>query len=285
MTPPEVWADRHADSRPDHPGWSVRVVPNKYPALTSDPPSSFSIDQQSRSMPAVGVHEVIIESPDHLTNPALLNEGDFARILRAYRERIGNLRRDQRWRYVLVYKNQGDRAGATLEHIHSQLIALPFIPKQAEIEIANARTHHERTGRCIYCAMIQRELEEQRRIVATDERFIALCPYAPRFAFETWILPRSHAAAYERSDDDSIAALAGMLKQIVRRLDRLHKNPPFNYLMQSLPLDKTNGEHYHWHVELLPQLTRAAGFEWGSGFHINPVAPEEAARLLRNALI
>ncbi len=283
LTPPESWADRPPDSPPDRPGWSIRVVPNKYPAVTA---ADGAAEGQSADRSAgVGIHEVIIESAAHVAHLAALDAAQFQRIFHAYRGRLRALREDRRWRFFLIFKNQGERAGATLEHVHAQLLGLPFVPADVETELAGARAYYRSSARCFYCAMIERELQAQARVVTSTAAFIALCPVAPRFAFETWILPRVHAGVYEQADDSVIAALAQISRQLITALDRLRANPPFNYFIQSLPLADSEDAHYHWQLRLLPQFSRAAGFEWGSGIHINPVAPEVAARRLRDALI
>ena len=283
LTPPESWANRATDSQPNQPGWSVRIVPNKYPAVTIGDANGER--RATVGSTVAGVHEVIIESPAHVTNLAALDEQQFTRIFHAYRERLRAWSEDPRWRYRLIFKNQGARAGATFDHAHAQLIALPFIPADVEQELASARAHYRRDGRCYYCELVARELKAPARVVTSSAEFIALCPTAPRFAFETWILPRIHAAAFEETDQAKIAALAKILRHVIIALDRLQADQPFNYFLQSLSLDESEQAHYHWQLRLLPQFSRAAGFEWGSGMHINPVAPEDAARMLRNATI
>lgn len=285
MTPPEVWAQREGHTRPNTPGWRVRVVPNKYPALANRGRWSGRNDGLYESWQGLGVHEVIIESPNHVVNIGALSAAHFADILRAYRDRMRDLERDTRWGYVLLYKNQGEHAGATLKHIHSQLVALPTVPKEAVDELSGAKRHYESTGRCIYCAIIETEFYSGERLVAASESFVALCPFAARFAYEIWILPKNHAAAFEQSSDLDIVALAHLLRETVTRLNRALDNPPFNFFVHTMPVHETPSAHYHWHIEILPQLSRAAGFEWGTGSHMNSVAPEDAARLLRDAAV
>jgi UDPglucose--hexose-1-phosphate uridylyltransferase len=285
MTPPEIWAHRENNTQPDTPGWSVRVVPNKYPALASGGWWSDGEDGLYKSQGGFGTHEVIIESPDHVVDMGALSVEQFTKILRTYQERLRELQTDPRWRYLLLYKNHGTRAGATLEHIHSQLIALPAVPKEAADELNGAKKHFQSTGRCIYCEIIQREGERHERLVSQSEHFIAVCPFAPRFGYETWILPKNHAASFEQSTGEDIAALAHALSGLVSRLNRALNNPPFNYVIHSSPPQQAAMPYYHWHIEIMPQLTRAAGFEWGSGVYMNSIAPEDAARLLRDAVL
>ncbi|HEX9263215.1 MAG TPA: galactose-1-phosphate uridylyltransferase [Candidatus Binatia bacterium] len=283
MTPPEIWAHRENNTQADTPGWSVRVVPNKYPALESGGRWSAGDDSLYRSQAGFGTHEVIIESPDHVVDMGALSAEQFTKILRAYHRRTRELQTDPRWRYLLLYKNHGARAGATLEHIHSQLIALPAVPKEAADELNGAKKHFQSTGRCIYCEIIQREGERHERLVSQSEHFIAVCPFAPRFGYETWLLPKNHVAAFEQSREEDVTALAHALSDLVSRLNRALNNPPFNYVIHSSPPQQTALPYYHWHIEIMPQLTRAAGFEWGSGVYMNSITPEDAARFLRDA--
>jgi UDPglucose--hexose-1-phosphate uridylyltransferase len=281
LTPPEVWSSRLNEANANQPGWRVRVVPNKYPALSSSGHSEPSDDAFYQTQPGLGVHEVIVECPDHVTNMAELADDQVSEILRAYSERLVALRQDPRWRYSLIYKNQGDRAGATFEHLHSQLVALPSVPREALDEVAGAAAHFAASGRCIYCEMIARERNGGKRVVFDDEHFIALCPFAPRFAYETWILPKSHAAVFEESSAQDLSRCARDLRETIRRLNRALGNPPFNYFIHSLPAGGSAPESYHWHLEILPQISRAAGFELGTGSNINGVTPEAAAKVLR----
>ena len=284
LTPPEVWASRARDSQADRPGWRVRVVPNKYPALASGAQRDTSNDNFYQSQPGLGVHEVIVECPDHVTNLAELSDDQVADILLAYRERLTTLTSDPRWRYLLIYKNQGDRAGATFEHLHSQLLALPTVPREALDELAGAQAHFAASGRCIYCEIIERELVHRNRVIFAHDKFIALCPFAPRFAYETWILPRAHRAIFAASSAQELKDCAIALGETIRRLNRALDNPPFNFFIHSLPTDGSAPDSYHWHIEILPQLFRAAGFELGSGSNLNGVAPEAAAKLLHDVV-
>ena len=283
MTPPEVWAARHNPSVENGPGWTVRVVPNKYPALATDSEGKDSDDNFYESHAGLGAHEVIIESPSHDVSLASLSENQFAHIVQAYRARMRALSQDRRWRYALLYKNQGDRAGATLEHIHSQLIALPAMPKAALEESNGTKAHYQTTGRCIYCEIIEREEQGRERMIFEHENFVALCPFASRFAYETWILPKAHRAVFADSSAETIGDFARALRETITRLNRALGDAPFNYFIHSMPMDETATHHYHWQLKLLPQLSRAGGFEWGTGAHINSIAPEDAARLLRDA--
>ena len=285
MTPPEAWADRDSSTQANAPGWRVRVVPNKYPALEDNGEERAKTDGFYQSMNGAGVHEVIIESPDHVVNLSALSKEQFVDILCAYSARLRVLKNDRRWRYLLIYKNHGERAGATFEHVHSQLVALPFVPRKAQDEIDGVRKHSDVTRRCIYCDIIQRESEHGERLVSESDRFVALCPFAPRFGYETWILPKKHAANFERSSSADMTALAESLRGLIVKLNGVVENAPFNFVIHTAPNEEPANQYYHWHMEILPQLTRAAGFEWGTGVHMNSVAPEDAARLLRDGAL
>lgn len=281
LTPPEVWADRDPSTRTDRPGWSVRVVPNKYPAVADCSGWSRDEDRLYLSSSGFGVHEVIVESPEHIVNIAGVSTAQFRRILHAYRTRLRLWQNDPRWSYVFIYKNQGERAGATIEHIHSQLIALPLLPDEVGAEIAGLRSHFEETGQCLYCALVEREASSS-RLVLECGGFIAFCPFAPRFGYEVWVVPKVHGSSLAQASDAEIAALADLLRTLIAKLNCVQADAPFNYVIHSAPAGGVDA-NYHWNLKILPQFSRAAGFEWGSGMHMNPVTPEVAARVLRDA--
>jgi UDPglucose--hexose-1-phosphate uridylyltransferase len=279
MTPPEVLAYRGNGGAPNSAGWDVRVVPNKFPALegTLDRHGEGLFDR----MNGIGAHEVIIETPDHRKTLATMSEPEIERVLWAYRERMNDLKRDIRLRYILIFKNQGATAGATLEHAHSQLIALPIVPDYMRDEIDGARRHYTDKERCVFCDIIRQELAARRRVIHENGEIVALAPYAPRFPFETWILPKNHIARFEEAPRQQYESLARMIKSVLTRMDRALERPDYNMLIHSLPFSENAAELYHWHVEIIPKLTRTAGFEWGTGFYINPTSPEEATEVLR----
>lgn len=282
-TPPEVLSYRPDGSPPNSPGWQVRVVPNKFPALRIEgEPERRGVGLYDM-MNGVGAHEVIVETPNHELAMADLDDEALARVVWAYRERIADLKKDRRFRYVLIFKNHGAEAGASLEHSHSQLIALPIVPLNVVDELHGAREYFEYRERCVFCDIVRQAAEDPSRVVAEDRDFITLVPFASRFPFEMWVLPKRHAAAFEEVDESERASFARNLGGALRRLRRTVNDPPFNYTIHSAPLGQPEGGYYHWHLEILPKLTRVAGFEWGSGFYINPVPPEDAARFLREA--
>jgi len=283
MTPPEVLAFRSNGGGPNSASWDLRVVPNKFPALQVE----GTLDREGEGlfdrMNGIGAHEVIIEHPDHTKTLATMSEPEIERVLWAFRERMVDLKRDRRFRYILIFKNHGAAAGASLEHTHSQLIALPIVPDFVREELDGAKQHFAAKERCVFCDIIRQEIVAERRVIQEDAHVVAISPYAPRFPFETWILPRRHGARFEDAPRQEYEGLARMLKSVLGRMNRTLEHPSYNLIIHSSPFTEETSDYYHWHVELMPKLTRTAGFEWGTGFYINPTSPEEATEVLRNA--
>ncbi len=280
-TPGEIAAVREPNSVVDRTGWRVRVVPNKYPALESEGEWVRKSDGLYDMMDGVGVHEVIIESPRHICSTSELSETELAEVLCVYRDRLVELKQDHRLAYGMVFKNVGQAAGASLEHLHAQLIATPIVPINVWEEMTGSLEFYNYRGRCVYCDMIGRELEQKKRIVFETSEFVALCPFASRFAYETWILPKTHSSRYENIDSAAAGELSGMLKGVIEMLENVLEKPAYNYIIHTAPFDTNEAGHYHWHIEIMPRTSKAAGFEWGTGFYINPVPPEEATTALR----
>jgi len=204
-------------------------------------------------------------------------------VLWAFRDRILDLKKDRRFRYILIFKNQGEAAGASLEHSHCQLIALPIVPKRVREEVDGSKQYYTLKERCIYCDIIRQELDSQTRVVDQNDDFAILEPYAPRFPFETWILPKVHESSFEEGQSHSYENLAKILKVLLTRMDKVLVSPAYNLVIHTSPFMEPSNDYYHWHFEMMPRLTRVAGFEWGTGFYINPTPPEEAAQFLRDA--
>jgi UDPglucose--hexose-1-phosphate uridylyltransferase len=280
-TPPEILAGRAADSPANTPGWSYRVVPNKFPALRIEGELEPAGEGLYDRMNGVGAHEVVIETPDHDAAMARMAPEAVADVFLAFRERLVDLKKDPRFEYVLVFKNHGEAAGASLEHPHSQLIATPIIPIMVTEELAGSAVYWQMKERCVWCDVVRQERRDRRRLIAEAGGFVALSPFAPRFPFETWILPERHRSAFEESDVDELRALAAMVVNFLTRMDAVLGAPPFNFMLHTAPLHDGPLDHFHWHLEIIPKLTRVAGYEWGSGFFINPVPPEDAAAALR----
>ena len=284
-TPPEIHAYRSDGSAKDGPGWSLRVVPNKFPALGIEGTLNRQGEGLYDKMNGIGAHEVIIETPDHKMTLATLPPKRVEDVLWAYRDRILDLKKDRRFKYILLFKNHGEAAGASLEHTHSQLIALPVVPKRVREEVDSAQEYFNFKERCIFCDIIRQELEDGVRVIAQNSQFIALSPFAPRFPFEMWIVPKTHQSAFEESQKDEFEQLAAVLKDMLSRLDRVLDSPAYNFVVHTSPFPDVSNDYYHWHVEIMPKLTKVAGFEWGTGFYINPTPPEESAKFLREAAV
>jgi UDPglucose--hexose-1-phosphate uridylyltransferase len=280
-TPPEILAHREPESAANGPGWRLRVVPNKYPALQIE----GSLDKKGLGiydrMNGIGAHEVVIETPEHLTTLTELRAPRVADVFLACRDRLVDLRKDPRMVCAMIFKNVGVAAGASVEHTHTQIIVTPVVPRTVAQEMDGCRQFYDYRGRCLLCDMIEQELSERTRIVAEAGAFVAFHPYASRFPFETWVVPRRHSSHYEALLEAEAHDLAQVITATLGRLEKALCNPPYNYIVHSTPLSMGALEHYHWHIEVIPRLTRIAGFEWGTGFYINPVPPEEAAAYLR----
>lgn len=291
-TPAEIVAIREKGSRPNTPGWKIRVVANKFPALRIEG------DLERRGMGVydringVGAHEVVIESPDHYASLHNLDQEHVTSIYRVLQERLTDLMRDGRFKYVLLFKNHGRIAGASLPHPHHQVIAVPVTPKTVASELQTARQHFLRKERCIFCDIIHQEIESGERIVSLSDRFVAFCPYASRFPFEIFIAPRYHEHSFSETSIKDLRGLAWIMQDVLKRLRFGLRNPPYNYIFHTSPNTQTLPRRrsywatvrydFHWHIEVLPRLTRVAGFEWGTGFYINPTPPEQAAEYLRS---
>jgi UDPglucose--hexose-1-phosphate uridylyltransferase len=261
--------------------WQVRVVPNKFPALKIEGQLDREGEALYDKMNGVGAHEVIIESPSHDAKLSDLDEPAIVKVFQAFRDRIVDLRKDTRFRYVMVFKNHGTAAGASLEHTHSQLIALPIVPINVEEEMRGARRYYEYKERCIFCDIVRNELTDGRRVVYENPSFVVVEPFAPKLPFETWILPKQHAASFEDAQAQ-YGQLANALRTALRKLTVALDSPPYNFMLHTAPFADAGAPHYHWHIEIMPTLTTVAGFEWGSGFYINPTPPEDAAAFLRD---
>ena len=282
-TPPEILAGRRPGTSATGPGWTYRVVSNKFPALRIEGDLEPSGEGLFDRLNGVGAHEVVIETPDHTASLATLSVDAVADVLLAFRERMLDLKKDPRFEYIFVFKNYGEAAGASLEHPHSQLIATPIIPIMLTEELTGSAQYWNIKERCVWCDILRQERRAGKRVILETPGFIVLAPFAPRFPFETWILPMRHRSAFEESDIDELRGLATALSEFLRRLNRLLKDPPFNFMLHTAPLREPFLEHFHWHLEIIPKLTRVAGFEWGSGFFINPLPPEDAAEALAHS--
>ena len=301
-TPPEVLAYREPGTQPDTPGWRVRVVSNLYPALRIEGDLDKKGVGMYDRMQGIGAHEIIIEAPEHIVSPTSLSPERFADVIRAYKDRLNDLMGDPRFKFGIVFKNVGSAAGASLEHSHSQLILTPVVPNVIARELRGALEFYNFRGRCIFCDIVRQEHEQGVRVVIDDPDFLVFEPFASRFPFETWLIPTRHESQFERITSHQISRLAAVLLDTLRRLEATLEAPPYNYIVHSAPFRVQDAEvfrgalgpppitegggleHYHWHIEIIPRLTRVAGFEWGTGLYINPVPPETSAEYLREAV-
>ncbi|MDO9390959.1 MAG: galactose-1-phosphate uridylyltransferase [bacterium] len=285
LTTPEILAVRPPETAPNSPGWQLRVIANKYPALRVEGELEKSGEGLYDKMSGIGAHEIIVEMPEHNRFLSDLDIPHIQNILSAYVSRMQDLKRDTRLKYLMIFKNQGYRAGASLEHSHSQLIATPIIPKSINEELAGAQEYYNYKERCVFCDIVKQETEDRRRLVLENDRFISIAPFAARFPFECWLLPKKHESNFENSAPADLALLAAMLKETLLRIKASVSNPPYNLVLHTAPCQMSGLQHFHWHMEIMPRLTRVAGFERGTGFYINPTPPEEYAQFLREVEI
>lgn len=279
-TPDEILRRRSPDAPADEP-WSVRVFANRYPALRVEGELVRAAHGIFDRISGVGAHEVIVETPRHEKALGDLSLSAIAEVLRVWRDRMVDLSRDGRLAYVSIFKNQGAAAGATLAHEHSQLLALPHVPRDVAIEYANAEDHHRRKDRCLSCDLIRQELGEGARVVHESERFVAVCPWASPAPFVVRVYPKVHASHYEASSDDLLGALAGALRIVLRKIGAALEHPAYNVVLASGRLRGEASPSVHWRVEVAPAMTTSGGFERASGCWINSTPPEEAAAFLR----
>lgn len=265
-TPAESYAIREAGTDADRLGWSLRVVPNKFPAVVS-------------AGGAFGIHEVVIPCAEHESNPTRLSDGQLAALFIAIRERLRAYSTDERLAYAQAFQNVGAEAGASLDHVHAQLLATPFVPEVIEQELGGSKRYFDKARVCVFCQLA----EDACRVLANDQ-FIAFCPPAPRFAFETWIVPAVHSSDFLTISERETNALVSLLKRLLAAIDRVLHEPAYNVILHTAPFRTGSLPHYHWHLEIIPRTARAAGFEWGAGVFINTVLPEQAARELLDAI-
>ena len=291
-TPAEIYAVRPSGPA-NGPGWQVRVIPNKYPALRIEGERNSRGHGLYDVMNGIGAHEVIIETPDHNRGLAELTPPEITEVLKAWQVRMLDLRRDTRFRHMVLFKNHGGRAGATLAHAHSQLIAVPLIPPVAATELRVCRDYFAAKDRCIFCDVIAFELSHGDRIVRNLPNYVIMTPYAACFPFELRLYPKRHAYDFALLPDAELFEVAVALRDMLGRLKAVLKDPHYNFILHTAPpRHPRHGKpgywssleyDFHWHIELVPRLTQIAGFEWGTGFFINPTSPEETAAFLRES--
>jgi UDPglucose--hexose-1-phosphate uridylyltransferase len=285
MTPPEIETIRDSGTGRNTSGWQVRVVPNKFPALQIE----GDLDRRGLGIydlsSGVGAHEVLIETPYHQKDIPDLLDSEVENFLSMYCRRALDLVKDKRFKYILIFKNFGAAAGASLEHPHTQIVALPMVPKNVMEEIRGAHNYFEYRERCIFCDIIKQEMQEKERIIIENKYFLSFCPFVSRFPFEIWIIPKKHNGLFCHLPAEELPALAVVLKETIAKIKKVFPNLSYNFIIHSSPINGDGGtEGYHWHIEFMPKLTRVAGFEWGSGFYLVPTPPELAVKYLREEI-
>lgn len=291
-TPPELLAIRESGT-PNTPGWLVRVIPNKTPVLAIE----GELDRRGMGvydrMRGIGAHEIVIESPVHRLKPHEIPLLQYSAALTASRNRMADLMKDGRFKYILMFRNYGTTAGATIHHPAHQIVATPVTPPSISVQLETSRVHYHYKERCLFCDMITQEIDNGTRIVHIDDHYVTLAPYASRFPYEIHIFPRQHSHQFVETSDAGIERLAAHLLEVHRLLDVVLVDPPLNWMLINSPNPGAGVRRagywttlpwdFHWHIEILPRLTPMAGFEWGTGLYINPTPPEDAAAFLRDA--
>jgi UDPglucose--hexose-1-phosphate uridylyltransferase len=276
-TPPEI--SRIGDGQSS---WRIRVVPNRYPALIPEGTATRRVEEGFfKTIEGVGAHEVIIESPLHNATLALRDVAQVEEVLLAYRDRYNALKRLASVRFISVFRNQGKAAGTSLEHPHSQVVATPIAPPDVRRKLDTALQYYDDAGSCLYCDLCSHELRVGKRVVIETENFLVFHPYASRSPFETWIIPKKHQTSFGWVSDGELSELAQAWKTTLLVLHKLLDNPDFNCVICSSPTEQEHNSYYDWHMLVVPRLTTPAGFEMGSGIHINAALPEETADLMR----
>jgi len=259
--------------------WTVRVVPNKFPFFRIEGELDRRPEGMYDLMNAIGAHEIVIETPDHGGAWGRMGPDQIQRVLKAYRERSSDLARDRRFRQILILKNH---PGVFYLHPHSHVLAMPVIPGRIDEEVWGALDYSGRKERCIFCDIIKEEITSGKRVILETPHFLSFCPFASRYPFETWIIPRRHSPDFVSIRDEEMWDLASLMETVFDRLLRLLKDPPYSFAIHSSPVqEKYHRSEYHWHMEIRPRIGLGEGFEWATGFFVNPTPPEVAASHLR----
>ena len=287
-SPPEIASIRRPSTQRNAPGWWARAIPSFHPLFQIEGELGRKGVGIYDMMNSIGANEILIESPEHNRRPEDLGIEQMIRVITLYRDRVADLHKDARLRYVLIYKDSGKEAGAIFSHPVSFLMATPVIPKTVKDELDNAKLYYSYKERCIFCDIMSEELRVGERIILETRNFVAFCPYAAQFPFESWIIPKRHCCAFHEITNDEIEDMGRILMAVLQKLRKVFNDPPFNYYIHTAPNMvprrghwHTLGEDFHWHLELIPRLVRTSGFEWGSGFYVLYTSPENAAKYLR----
>lgn len=283
-TAPEIMSIPKGTSQ----AWWIRTIPHFAPVFQIEGDLGRKGEGLYDKMNSIGANEIVIESPEHSVPPEDMGLDQMERVLKTYRDRMVQLDKDPRFRYTLVYKNSGMEAGAVFSHPVSYIASTPIIPKRVKDELDAAKQYFSYKERCIFCDIVREELRMNKRLILETERYVAFCPYASKFPFESWIAPKMHCCAFQDSSPEDIKDCAFILTLVLKKLRATFGELPFNYFIHSAPnrIPRKNhwhtiGDDYHWHIEIIPRLLRTTGFEWGSGFYILPTSPENAAQYLK----
>jgi len=281
MTPPEVYAVRENGSHANQPGWSLRVVPNKYPALRVEGTLEKQGEGFYDKMNGIGAHEVVIESIHHDRDMDRLTVKEVADVFRTFKHRIRDLKQDIRLKHIQIFKNQGARAGATIPHPHCQIVAMPVIPPALDQKLKRAQMHFARKERCIFCDIIRHETQYRKRLLTENDEFIVVAPFASNFPFQLAIYPKKHNHSFETVNDSLFHELAEMIREALGRINGVLESPAYNLVLHNAPFDRDCRDYFHWYLELTPIISGTGGFELGTHSYINPTLPEEAIEILK----
>lgn len=282
-TPPELYAVRGHGTEPNTPGWQVRIVPNKYPFLHPEGELMKRGVGISDAMNGIGAHEIVVETPEHAQRWATMPAAQLANVFSAYRQRLLALRRDARLKYIVVVKNHGTFAGR-LSHPHSHVVGFPVVPKRIEEELGGTFEYYQFHERCIYCDMMREETGWHERLILETVGFLALAPFASRYPFEVWVIPKDHVPDFAQIEELALFDLAQLMRRLFHAIEKALDDPFYSVALHSTPLQERFQRQYHWHVEIRPRVGHPTGFEWATGVFINPIPPEEAAARLRRAI-
>jgi UDPglucose--hexose-1-phosphate uridylyltransferase len=274
MTPKEAFSISR-----DGQGWSVRVIPNKFPFFHIEGGFDRRPEGMYDLMEAIGAHEIVVESHEHHQSLATMEPHQIKRILLAYRERFIDLERDKRFQHLLIMKNY---PGVFNHHPHSHLMAMPVIPRRIDEEVWGALDYYQRKERCIFCDIIQEEISAKKRVILETVHFLVFSPFASRYPFETWIIPKAHSPDFHHITEEEMGDLSLAIQPLFIRFFRLLSDPPYSFTLHTSPIqNRFHRQEYHWHIEIRLRIGLREGFEWGAGFFVNSTPPEDAAACLR----
>ena len=279
-TPSELFSYRKKGTEKDKPGWWVRIIPNKFPALNSEVELARMTEGFFLKMEGHGRHEVIIESPEHNLSLGNMSLKQVEEVCLVYRQRYIELSSEKNIKMIIIFRNHGLAAGTSLLHPHSQLIALPLVPTHIRHLLEEAMRYYDDHGYCVFCDMLKEELEFKKRVILETESFVAFQPFASKVPFGIWIVPKTHNAGFGNITADEAKGLAFVLREILGRIYSKLSDPDYNLVLHTAPITDSNEDYYHWYVQILPRLSTPAGFELGSGVYINTTLPEETAKFL-----